>query len=58
MLFMKDINIICHYPRENIGDKVSKIQSETVIRYISNMNTEKENKIKLIDDIIKECNIA
>lgn len=51
MTSTKDINIICHYPKTDISNKVSEIQSEVVIRYISNMNTTKENKERLIYEL-------
>lgn len=49
---MKNINIICHYPKTDTSNKVSEIQSEAVIRYIANMNTTKENKERLINELI------
>lgn len=48
---MKDINIICHYPKIDISNKVSEIHSEVVIRYISKMNTTRENKERLINEL-------
>lgn len=51
------MNVIMHYPSskgdiQTLQRKVSTIHAETIIKYLDKSSCSKEQKTKLIDDII------